>query len=73
MQELGCDDLLAILEAYFPISDEGVHSDFKAIAEAVTLPVVLDTNPNFQRSDLSLPVIDRRIASRISAISRNVP
>jgi hypothetical protein len=25
----------------------------------VTLPVVLYTNPNFQRSDLSLPVIDR--------------
>ena len=59
MQELGCDGLLAILEAYFPISDEGVHSYFKAIAEAVTLPVVLYTNPNFQRSDLSLPVINR--------------
>ena len=59
MQELGCDGILAILEAYFPISDEGVHSYFKAIAEAVTLPVVLYTNPNFQRSDLSLPVIDR--------------
>ena len=59
MQELGCDGILAILEAYFPISDEGVHSYFKAIAEAVALPVVLYTNPNFQRSDLSLPVIDR--------------
>jgi dihydrodipicolinate synthase/N-acetylneuraminate lyase len=59
MQELGCDGILAILEAYFPISDEGVHAYFKAIAEAVTLPVVLYTNPNFQRSDLSLPVIDR--------------
>ena len=59
MQELGCDGILAILEAYFPISDEGVHSYFKAIAEAVTLPVVLYTNPNFQRSDLSLAVIDR--------------
>jgi dihydrodipicolinate synthase/N-acetylneuraminate lyase len=59
MQDLGCDGILAILEAYFPISDEGVHSYFKAIAEAVTLPVVLYTNPNFQRSDLSLPVIDR--------------
>src|SRR3954470_13716465 len=59
MQELGCDGILAILEAYFPISDEGVHSYFKAVAEAVTLPVVLYTNPNFQRSDLSLPVIDK--------------
>ena len=59
IQELGCDGVLAILEAYFPISDEGVPAYFKAIADAVTLPVVLYTNPNFQRSDLSLPVIDR--------------
>ncbi|MGZ3294228.1 MAG: dihydrodipicolinate synthase family protein [Xanthobacteraceae bacterium] len=66
MQALGCNGILAILEAYFPISDEGVHAYFKAIAEAVTLPVVLYTNPNFQRSDLSLGVIDR--LSRIANI-----
>lgn len=59
MERLGCAGILAILEAYFPISDEGVYGYFKAIAEAVRLPVVLYTNPNFQRSDLSLPVIDR--------------
>ncbi|MBM4299486.1 MAG: dihydrodipicolinate synthase family protein, partial [Deltaproteobacteria bacterium] len=41
------------------IADDGVHSYFKAIADAVSLPVVLYTNPNFQRSDLSLPVIDK--------------
>ena len=56
---LGCDGILAILEAYFPLTDEGVYAYFKAIAESVSLPVVLYTNPNFQRSDLSLPVIDR--------------
>lgn len=59
MESLGCDGILAILEAYFPIAEEGVFSYFKAIAEAVSLPIVLYTNPNFQRSDLSLPVIDR--------------
>ena len=59
MEQLGCDGILAILEAYFPVTDEGVFAYFKAVAEAVTLPVVLYTNPNFQRSDLSLPVIDR--------------
>ncbi len=58
-EKLGCDGILAILEAYFPLSDEGVYSYFAAIGEAVSLPVVLYTNPNFQRSDLSLPVIDR--------------
>lgn len=58
-ERMGCDGILAILEAYFPVSDEGVYAYFKAIAEAVSLPVVLYTNPNFQRSDLSLPVIER--------------
>lgn len=58
-EQLGCDGILAILEAYFPVSDEGVFGYFAAIAQATTLPVVLYTNPNFQRSDLTLPVIDR--------------
>ena len=58
-ESLGCNGILAILEAYFPLSDEGVFAYFKAIAEAVSLPVVLYTNPNFQRSDLSLPLIER--------------
>jgi len=59
LERLGCNGILAILEAYFPVTDEGVLAYFKAIAEAVSIPVVLYTNPNFQRSDLSLPVIDR--------------
>jgi len=56
---LGVDGVLAILEAYFPIGDDGVEAYFRAIAEAVPCPVVLYTNPQFQRSDLSLRVIDR--------------
>ena len=58
-EKMGCDGILAILEAYFPITDEGVYAYFAAIGEAVSKPVVLYTNPNFQRSDLSLPVIER--------------
>ena len=58
-ERLGCSGILAILEAYFPVADDGVYAYFKAIADAVSLPVVLYTNPNFQRSDLSLPVIER--------------
>lgn len=57
--ELGADGILAIMEAYFPISDDGVVAYFQAIAEAVSLPVVLYTNPNFQRSDLTIPAIKR--------------
>ena len=58
-ERMGCNGVLAILEAYFPLSDEGVFAYFKAIAEAVSVPVVLYTNPNFQRSDLSLSIIER--------------
>ncbi len=66
MASVGADAILAILEAYFPIHDDGVYDYFRAIAAAAPLPVVLYTNPNFQRSDLSLPVIDR--LSRIENI-----
>jgi len=58
-QTMGADGILAILEAYFPLSDAQVESYFRAIADAVDLPVVIYTNPQFQRSDLSLDVIAR--------------
>jgi 4-hydroxy-tetrahydrodipicolinate synthase len=58
-ERMGANGILAILEAYFPVSDEGIFSYFSAIAKAVSVPVVLYTNPNFQRSDLSVPVIER--------------
>ncbi|MBM7046034.1 MULTISPECIES: dihydrodipicolinate synthase family protein [Rhizobium] len=60
MVEAGADGILAILEAYFPIDDDGVEAYFTAIAQAAGgRPVVIYTNPQFQRSDLSLPVIER--------------
>jgi 4-hydroxy-tetrahydrodipicolinate synthase len=58
-QALGADGILAILEAYFPLKDAQVESYFRAIADAVDIPVVLYTNPQFQRSDLSLDCIAR--------------
>ncbi len=61
-QALGADGILAILEAYFPLKDAQIESYFRAIADAVDIPVVLYTNPNFQRSDLTLDVIARLAA-----------
>lgn len=58
-QRLGADGILAILESYFPLKDAQVEAYFRAIADAVDIPVVLYTNPQFQRSDLSLDVIAR--------------
>jgi 4-hydroxy-tetrahydrodipicolinate synthase len=58
-QQLGADGILAVLEAYFPLKDAQVESYFRAIADSVDIPVVIYTNPNFQRSDLTLDVIMR--------------
>jgi 4-hydroxy-tetrahydrodipicolinate synthase len=58
-QKLGADGILAILEAYFPLGDSGVEAYFRSIADAVDIPVVIYTNPQFQRSDLTLDVIAR--------------
>lgn len=61
-RELGCEGLLAILEAYFPVPDDGVVAYFGAIADAIDCPIVLYTNPQFQRGDLSLAAIERLAA-----------
>jgi len=58
-QVLGADGILAILETYFPLNERQIESYFRAIADAVDIPVVLYTNPQFQRSDLTLDVIAR--------------
>ena len=58
-QKLGADGILAILEAYFPLADAQIESYFRAIADAVDIPVVIYTNPQVQRADLTLDVIAR--------------
>lgn len=63
--KLGAQGILAILEAYFPLADDGVVAYFQSIAQATSLPIVLYTNPAFQRSDLSVPAI-RRLADLTS-------
>ena len=57
--EMGVDGILAIMEAYFPVSESGILGYFTEIADAVSCPVVLYTNPNFQRSDLTPDIIGR--------------
>jgi 4-hydroxy-tetrahydrodipicolinate synthase len=58
-QSLGADGILAILEGFFPLGEAHIEAYFRAIADAVDIPVVLYTNPQFQRSDLTLDVIAR--------------
>jgi 4-hydroxy-tetrahydrodipicolinate synthase len=61
-ERLGADGILAILESYFPVKDAQIEAYFRAIADAVDVPVVIYTNPQFQRSDLTLDVIGRLAA-----------
>ena len=58
-EALGVDGILGILEAYFPVGEDGVVDYFSAVAGATALPIVLYTNPQFQRSDLTLTAIER--------------
>jgi 4-hydroxy-tetrahydrodipicolinate synthase len=61
-EDLGAAGIVAILETYFPIADTGIVDYFTQIARSVACPIVLYTNPTFQRSDLTLPVIERLTA-----------
>ena len=58
-QRMGASGVLATLESYFPLSGSQIESYFREIADAVDVPVLIYTNPQFQRSDLSLDVIER--------------
>ncbi len=58
-QRCGVDGILAILEAYFPLNEAEIEAYFTAVAAASDLPVVIYTNPNFQRADLSIRSIAR--------------
>jgi 4-hydroxy-tetrahydrodipicolinate synthase len=58
MERLGVDGILAIMESYFPVAQEGTISYFRAIAEAVSCPVVLYANPSFSSVNVSLEVLE---------------
>ncbi len=57
LEALGVDGILAIMQIYFPISEAGVIDYFTAVADAVSCPIVLYTNPKFQRGQLSLAAL----------------
>lgn len=56
-EALGADGIIAVIDSYFPLSEAEVEGYFLAIADAVEVPIIIYTNPNFQRTDLSLDLI----------------
>ncbi len=58
-QAMGAHGIIAVIDAYFPLNQTQIESYFLSIADAIDVPLVIYTNPNFQRVDLTLDVIER--------------
>ena len=56
-EKAGVDGLVVAIDAYFPINRRGVVEYFSAVAKAVELPIVIYTNPNYQKATLSIDVV----------------
>jgi len=59
MEALGADGILAVLNVYFPLSQEGVYTYFAAVAKSVNCPVVLYNNPKFTNFEISVDTLVR--------------
>lgn len=57
--QLGANGLVAILQTMYPVSRSGLEAYFRAIAEAVSCPIVLYTNPGLGTADLTPDTIER--------------
>ena len=58
-EHAGSAGVVAVLEAYFPLTESEAERYFLAIADAVTIPVIIYTNPNFQKFELSIEAVER--------------
>jgi len=56
-QELGADSILLVLESYFPLNQSQIESYFLSVADSVDRPIVIYTNPQFQKTDLSIELL----------------
>lgn len=53
-ERMGAAGLVVMLQAAFPVTESGVTSYFGAVAEAVSCPIVLYSNPAVLGTDLSI-------------------
>ncbi len=58
VEAMGADGILAIMDSYFPVPPRGVTAYFRSVAEAVSCPIVLYTNPSFSGTNLSAAVLE---------------
>ncbi|HUU81210.1 MAG TPA: dihydrodipicolinate synthase family protein, partial [Acidobacteriota bacterium] len=57
-ERIGADGILVVLPTYFPLADKQVVEHFRAVARAVSCPVVLYTNPKFSKWDFTIPMLE---------------
>jgi len=58
-ERIGADGILVVLPTYFPLTDQQVVEHFRAVARAVSCPVVLYTNPKFAKWDFTVPMLEK--------------
>ena len=54
---IGTDGILVVLPTYFPLADQQVVEHFRAVARAVSCPIVLYTNPKFSMWDFTVETL----------------
>jgi 4-hydroxy-tetrahydrodipicolinate synthase len=58
-QNRGVDGVVVALDSYFPLGESEIESYFFSVADAIDLPMAVYTNPSFQRTDLSIDLIEK--------------
>jgi 4-hydroxy-tetrahydrodipicolinate synthase len=58
-QSIGVDAIIAVLETYFPVNESQIESYFRSLADAIDIPIVIYTNPGYQRCTLTVEVLMR--------------
>lgn len=56
-ERLGADGIVLTLDSYFPLPQAAVKDYFIGVAQATELPIIIYTNPNFQKVDLGIDLI----------------
>jgi 4-hydroxy-tetrahydrodipicolinate synthase len=58
-QLMGATGILLTLDVYFPLSELQIEAYFRGVADAIELPIIIYTNPTFQKFSLSIDLIER--------------
>lgn len=60
-EQLGVDGILLVLPTYFPVDDRQVVAHFRTVAQAVSCPVTLYTNPKFALWDFTVDTLKQLV------------